>query len=415
VLPSGVFLTAGSETFRRRLLDQAIVTDLTFLTNQGQWVFENVHPQFIIGLLCYQQSEPSLEDTFPLRGPYPNMDAFVHGQGTSPNQFDIDDAKNWTGSAQFPLLPSDPRTVDVFESISSHPSLDSDLDGQWRARPYRELDETMDKTKDDGTTLIHTTEDPPNDEFYPVLDGSSINPPDSESWVMDTGDRFGWSDPDLMLTYLQEQRENSYRYAGSRSAFYEMDEEWVHNKDTLPCLSPRVAFRHVTQRTNQRTVCASLVPPKVFLTNAAPYFLWPQGDESDEAYLLGVLNSIPFDWNARLFVQANMNYHILNSLRVPRVSTESELRKQLVELAGRVAAQNEQYSEWANNVGVDYGPLDKDKELEMIYEIDALVSHLYTLSQDQVRTIFETFHEGWDYEDRLKSVLRYYEKWDKND
>jgi len=411
VLPSGVFLTAGSETFRRRLLEQAIVTDLTFLTNQGQWVFENVHPQLIIGLLCYQQSEPSLEDTLPLRGPYPNMEAFVEGQDTPPNRFDISDAKNWTGSAQFPLLPSDPRTVDVFESISSHPPLDSDLEGQWRARPYRELDETMDKTKDDGTTLIHTVEDPPNSEFWPVLDGSSINPPDTESWVMDTGDRFGWADPDVMLPYLQEQRENSYRYAGSRSAFYEMDEEWVHNEDTLPCLSPRVAFRHVTQRTNQRTVCASLVPPKVFLTNAAPYFLWPRGTEQDEAYLLGVLNSIPFDWNARLFVQANMNYHILNSLRVPRDEDDSALRDRVITLAGRIAAEDERYTNWADAVGVDYGPLDQEDKLEKIYEIDALVGHLYGLSRDQMRTIFETFHEGWDYQNRLDRVLQYHSDW----
>ena len=47
----------------------------------------------------------------------------------------------------------------------------------------------------------------------------------------------------------------------------------------------------------------------------------------------------------------------------------------------------------------------------MIHELDAVVSHLYGLKEPQVVHIFETFHEGWDFEDGLRGVLRHYQAW----
>ena len=46
-----------------------------------------------------------------------------------------------------------------------------------------------------------------------------------------------------------------------------------------------------------------------------------------------------------------------------------------------------------------------------IYELDAVVAHLYGLSRENLEVIFETFHDGWDYEERLERVLDYYSDW----
>ena len=62
-------------------------------------------------------------------------------------------------------------------------------------------------------------------------------------------------------------------------------------------------------------------------------------------------------------------------------------------------------------VGIDCGPLAVDKKEDMIHELDAVVAHLYGLSEAQLVHIFETFHEGWDYGDRLNGVLRHYHEW----
>ena len=47
----------------------------------------------------------------------------------------------------------------------------------------------------------------------------------------------------------------------------------------------------------------------------------------------------------------------------------------------------------------------------MIHELDAVVGHLYGLSESQLTHIFETFHEGWDYTDRLKATLQHLHAW----
>ena len=55
--------------------------------------------------------------------------------------------------------------------------------------------------------------------------------------------------------------------------------------------------------------------------------------------------------------------------------------------------------------------MEKNDELEKIYELDAVVAHLYGLTREHVEVIFETFHDGWDYEERLERVLDYYASW----
>ena len=47
----------------------------------------------------------------------------------------------------------------------------------------------------------------------------------------------------------------------------------------------------------------------------------------------------------------------------------------------------------------------------MIYELDAVVAHLYELSEPQLVHIYETFHEGWDYQARLDGVLQHFHAW----
>jgi hypothetical protein len=62
---------------------------------------------------------------------------------------------------------------------------------------------------------------------------------------------------------------------------------------------------------------------------------------------------------------------------------------------------------------VAHGPLDPAEKQDMIHELDAVVARLYGLTEIQPVHIFETFHGGWDYEPRLKAVLKHFAKWDE--
>ncbi len=407
VLPRTAFIAAGSEEFRRTVLDEAEVRDLTFLKNKAGWVFPDAEHRYTIALFAFHKGTAG--GRLNLRGPFPDSDSFEAGVERDPASFSTEEAKTWTGKAGFPLLPADPRSVDVFNRMAEAPRLDLDEPGNWRARPNTELHATNDKKKNDGTILMHFTEDPP-DDFWPIYKGASF-----DLWEPDTGVRYAWADPEVMLGHLQDSRENSYQYAGSRSAYSEMPEDWVQNPETLECLRPRIAFRDVSRRTDSRTVRACLVPPEVFLTNKAPYLLWPRGDERDQAFLLGVLCSIPFDWYARRFVETSLNYHIFNALRVPRPDRNHPLWERVVELAGELAAVDDRFEDWSAEVGVQSGRPPGDQKEQLVSELDAAVCHLYGLNREHIEVVFQTFHEGWNRhvtDDRLKAVLDHYDAWE---
>jgi hypothetical protein len=59
---------------------------------------------------------------------------------------------------------------------------------------------------------------------------------------------------------------------------------------------------------------------------------------------------------------------------------------------------------------VDSGPLGADDKDDKVHELDALVARLYGLTEGQLTHIFETFHQGWDHEERLRATLRHFRK-----
>lgn len=87
--------------------------------------------------------------------------------------------------------------------------------------------------------------------------------------------------------------------------------------------------------------------------------------------------------------------------------------QRVVQLAGRLAAVDDRFAAWAQAVGVPCGPLDALEKQDHLHELDAVVAHLYGLTERQLLHLFETFHEGWDYQDRLEATLKHFHAWGK--
>lgn len=381
VLPREAFAQKGSTAFRERVLDDGEIVDTTFLLNNGGWAFDHIHQQMTLALATLRKHPPrDRERAVSIRGPFDNEETFESTAEMDPYTFSVEAVKSWTDVASLPLLPSDVRSLDVFSTLQSHPRIDADRENEWKIVPYRT-----------GITSSHCRDDR-TDTRWPVYKGESF-----DIWNPDTGTYYGWGESDELTNYLEEKRSRSRK--------------WPDDDRPLPCRRPVIAFRRVTNRTNTRTVVVSLVPPNVFVRDADPFLLWERGSERDEAYLTGVLSSLPLDWYARRFVEKHLDYYIFNGLPIPRPGAGSRLRERTIALAGRLAAVDERYAEWAETVGVEYGPLDEETKREHICELDAVVAHLYGLTREHVAVIFETFHENWDPEERLERVLDHYERW----
>ena len=396
VLPRSALAAKGSAAFRQTMFDESGSVDVTMLLNNRNWVFEEVHPQWSIGLVNVTHGKQT-DRSVALSGPFASLAAFTKGTRRM-TKFDPGEVLQWNDSASLPLLPSN-ESVDVFAQLRKAPRLDLNEAGRWRARPDAELHATSQKPLMD----VENAERPKG--YWPVYKGESF-----DIWNSDTGVYYAWADPKPVQDWILSKRIRAGK--GRRnSPHQEFPLAYLQSRRTLACLSPRIAFRDITNRTNQRTLIACLLPPRVFVTNKGPYLLWPRGDELDQAFVLGVLTSIPLDWYARRFVELNVNFFIFNPFPVPRPAREDVRWQRTVQLAGRLAAPNRKFRAWAEKVGVNWGPLDKDEKQDMVQELDAIVAHLYGLDEVQLAHIFETFHEGWDYGSRLDGVLKHYRDW----
>ena len=393
VLPRSALSAAGSGPWREAVFDDGQFSDVTLLLNRAGWVFDEVEPRYTVGLVAIRKGADH-RGAVILRGPFSSLAQYEGARAEPPARFDASEFRTWLSGAAFPLLPA-PASGVVFAKLRAQRRLD-DLDAHtWRARPVAELHATNDK----GAMVL----DPAGrDDLWPVYTGASF-----DLWVNDTGKYYAWADPGHITEVLQLRRLKAGK--SSKSAFSEMPASWREDPETLPARQVRIAFRDVTRGTDTRTLRAALIPPERPLTNKAPYFLWPRGDERDQAFLLGVLCSRPLDWYARRVVEISMNFHILNSFPIPALDRTSALRQNIEQASGRLAATDERYAQWADAVGVDHGPLDADDKQGLVTRLDALVAHAYELDRDDVVHIFETFHEGWDYEPTLLATLADFE------
>ncbi len=153
----------------------------------------------------------------------------------------------------------------------------------------------------------------------------------------------------------------------------------------------RVAFRDVTNRTNSRTIIACLIPPGVYLTNTAPYLVFVNGEPTDQAACLGVMNSLPFDWQARRFVELHVSFFLLEGLCLPDLDDASY--GAISRAAARLSAVDDRFADFAAATGVECGPLESSERERLRVEIDALVARAWKLTPDDLAVIFRDFTE----------------------
>lgn len=386
-LPKTAFSAAGMEHWRRALQDQGSLSTLTYLVNSGQWVF-NIHPQYSVALMTYVKGGSS---DLKVAGPVHSRADFDKLEQLPSVVIDRSVLLSFTESASIPSVV-DQLTADILTKMRQTPSLADYSGGKFRA--VREFDATIDRRLFDHNE---------SGVGLPVLSGKSFN-----IWNSETGEVFAWADPEIVLAELERKMERQLRIRSS--AFYGLSFE----KDfggQHPISRPRIAFRGVTRPTDSRTFIPALLAPNQVLTNIAPYLLSPVGSAKQEAYLLGVMSSLPFDWYARKFIETAVNFHLLNAFPIPS-GVPAGLEARIVEVSGILASVDHRFEAWAKEVGVDVASVTSTlQKSELIGELDGLVAAAYGLSMSDLEHIFTTFHRGWSDQTRLRQAQEALQNW----
>lgn len=393
VLPRSAFTSSSASAWRHEILAHGCFEHVTLLLNTGTWVFDDVHAQYAFGLASVRRG-PGL-DGVQLNGPFASRAEYEAGKSVY-THFPADVFRGFTSGAAFPFLPN-ADSVRVFKTLRLSPRFDQ-TDATPRFRPLRELHATDDKDL--------FLEQGDADDPMPVYTGVTL-----DLWAPDSGAPYAWAETAQVEERLFVKRLR--QIGNNRSAFHGLPHEWAADRDTLPCRHPRIAFRDVTNQENARTALFCLVPGNVTLVHQAPYILrYPSATVQDEAFLLGVLSSRILDWYSRRVVERHLTMDLLNSFPIPKPGGDNVARLRVVEIAGRLAAVDERFADWAAEVGVPCGSVtDEDAKGDLIAELDALVALLYGLDRSDVEHVFATFHRGWDYQPRLDAVLGHYDRW----
>lgn len=388
VLPRGALSGSALGPWRRDVLTDGAFEEVTFLTNSGNWIFDNVDGRYTIGLTVVSKGSDAV---VRFSGPFRSERELLAGRDDI-REVTRDDFLTWSANASFPLLPNS-ESPEVFLTYRNSPRFDATAD-DWAFRPLRELDASGDKE------LLEFDTGESRDRI-PVVTGASFN-----FWDPDFGKPYGYAEVNVLRQRLRTKLSNALK--NPKSAYFGT----TYPDGELPMDRARIAFRDVARSTDTRTTLTCLIPSGSSAVHKAPVLVRQAGTARAEALLLGVLSSIPLDWYARRWVEMTMSFEILNSLPIPRPELDSTLASRVIEISGRLAAVDERYADWAAEVGVPVGSVKSPEEKEdLIAELDALVALLYGLTADQVEHVFATFHYGWDYQPRLEAVLAHYSHW----
>ena len=359
VLPRSTFLAKGSADFRAWLFDKAKPDRIDFLLNTRRWAFD-MEPRYSVALLIAGDNSTA---AVRVAGVADSAAAFA-AQVTAPGL--VLDRSALGPQLEVPLLRDQPEADLLAHLREGEPfALGA---GRWRCFPLREFHETDDRRLWEGQ---------------------------DEGWPLWKGESFGQFDPHGAEARRCPPTDEALRKARKRSAGRQsLLASTVNARARVAAVEwsrvrARVLFSDVTNRTNSRTVLACLAPPNIFLVNSAPYLAFVDEDPVAQAACLAVLNSLPFDWQARRFVETHVSYFILEGLRVPTLPDSTF--KELAKASARLSCPDERFADFAAASGVDVGPLDDEQRTRLRVDVDARVARAWGLSTEELELIFRDF------------------------
>ena len=406
VLPRVAFLNDGSRGFRRWFFRECRPSRVDSILNNRHWAFD-IHPQYSIALVTAQVGMP-VDGSLTITGPARNereFAAYIGGEGVS---VDLTALASWTPAPaddsvkeptwELPLLPT-PTHVSVLSKMRRGVRFD------FLENPQNQKNRKGSAAVPSLTlyTELHSAQQrslfthPPGKGRLAVWKGSSF-----EQYDPHGSDPAGYGLSKDIEKFLQDKRKRSREF---QRAF---PKDVLDDPSTLPFHYARIAFRAVSRATDSRTVISCLVPPKTPLTDRAPYIVYHLWECLEQVFVLGVFDSIPFDWQARRSVETTLNYFILNALTFPPPNNTPWER--IGELAARLSCVDERFTEFAAEAGVEYGPLTDAERRDKRAEVDALVARAYGLTEDELRFIFTDFTENAVSPAYREKVLEWFER-----
>jgi len=393
VIPSGIYTDLGAKQLRELLFSQAQVDTLFGLSNE-RYIFDGVHHAFKLALLTFRKGglTESFAAAFRINPreavAAENLDAFLHDadghvaisvpliRKLSPDSLSVMEFKS----------ELDAR---IAEKMLKWPLLGEKLEGVWNLKLTREFDMTND------SHLFKTSPSPSGrgvrgeGRRLPLYEGKMIHQFDAH-----------FAQP----RYWVDEKAGRAALLGKE-------------KDTGQVLDyqrHRLGFRDIAASTNERSMLSSIIPPTFHGNKIPTVQVFDEDgqlliDNLDQLFLCSIWNSFVFDWMLRQRVTTTLNFFYVYQMPVPRLTANDAAFAPIVVRAARLICTAPEFEELWRELALTPGPspagrggraaqgeegrpaTDPAERAQLRAELDAMVAHLYELTEAEFTHILGAF------------------------
>mgnify|MGYP001135519095 CR=1 FL=1 len=368
VLPRQCLVLSGWSELRRALFS-ASETLVCQLRNRGGWIFDDAPHRYVIALIATWRrgNYPDSHGTLVIAPGADTAEAWAAALKSTPLQWSTDWIEQQISpNIQVPLftIPGEER---LFSRLLGNPQLGSEAAEKFRGHPFAVVDVGKDvgaigqDSGSDGVFLLRTRN---ISAFVTTRDGNGRL---------------------LSSSGLQRFLERKIRGAAWAS---ELDGP-MGSLDVLGLLS--LVYRYPSRNDDARTLIATYLPPG--FCPAVGYvhsLVMPRANLEQRLAVLGMLNSIVWDWVARRIVDRHVTSSVIRLLPLPRNPMQWQY-KGLASIAARLL-------EIRTGEGIfafqDWGisPASYD-EFECQIELNRLVFEALEITPTEVRLMLEDFSD----------------------
>ncbi|AUG49456.1 type II restriction endonuclease subunit M (plasmid) [Haloarcula taiwanensis] len=418
VLPGKLFTGMSSGDIREHLLSETRLDYIIGFENKG--IFD-IDDRYKFGIVSFKNSGT----TDQLRAKFLQRDLSVLEDTDSLLSIPAEVLRNYSPRATiFPQISSS-RELSVMNTLVNHPPISQEISNRWDIDIYGE---ELHRTRDSEYFV-----ESPEEGDYPVYGGGNF-------WLFEYDNTFLDDLSDIEYWGVDETRNDTpsakSRVRGKnekrlKKAIYEAFDgtgsqigfvndllerhrgEGLKEDDVLlDCTAHRIAFRDVSNNTNERSMVAAILPRGAVCHNKAPtirpYKIDPEEEHLSEENLhdmyvrkftdqelfavLGLLNSIPFDYIVRTKLDTTMSVNAIEESQAPRLSEEDNWFNYIAERSARLNAYGDEFADVRKEMG-DIDPATQESARDEIQaEIDAAAFHAYGFERRDVEFVLENFH-----------------------
>jgi hypothetical protein len=394
VIPGSVYTDLGATGLRKMLFEDATVEALISLSNE-KYIFEGVHHAQKFCFLTFGKggSTQQFQAIFrinPREAIKPDdLANFIQAE-TSYLTISTDLIRKLSPESNSVMEFRSPLDIHIAEKMLRFALLGERIADTWNLSLTREFDMTNDS---------HLFKTEPGPGRLPLWEGKQFHQFDANF----AKPRY-WLDEKAARAELISPRIKSVRRElAKRGVADEPDLDRIQlNYDSY-----RMAFRDVAASTNERTVIATVLPPKRFCPHTVSleqvYYdvVTEQGHSSkpylepaERLYITSVFNSYVVDWFIRQSVTAHVSFFFVYNIPVPRLSASDPRFSPIVQRAARLTCTTPEFDDLAKSVGLKThkdGTTDPAERARLRAELDGLIAHLYGLTEAEFAHILGTF------------------------